>query len=120
MLTTRIASENLPTNKSLPYKQNAVKFSEANDRIAPITKAAPSSLRKLRYRLQIYDAYTTPTSIKRKLLLLLLLHKTSELSAIDKGLLGILKTLKINSIDLHSQSEGSTLLQSLQHANAVP
>ena len=44
---------------------------------------------------------------------------TSDLSNIDKGLLDILKTFKINSIKLHSQSGGSTFLHSLQHANAV-
>ena len=67
--------DNVAIDGSILEKQDEVRFSGTDNGIVSISETAPFSLRKLRYHLQLYDTYKTPTSTYRKLLSLLLLLK---------------------------------------------
>ena len=67
--------DNVTIDGSILEKQDEVRFSGTDNGIVSISETAPFSLRKLRYHLQLYDTYKTPTSTYRKLLSLLLLLK---------------------------------------------
>ncbi|KAI8364504.1 hypothetical protein EDC96DRAFT_463609 [Choanephora cucurbitarum] len=103
--------DNITIDGSILEKQDEVRFSETDNGIVSISETAPFSLRKLRYHLQLYDTYKTPTSTN---------PTASALSTTDKELLGIPKTFKINPRDLNFRSGGYAFQHNLQRAKATP
>ncbi|KAI8348011.1 hypothetical protein EDC96DRAFT_600792 [Choanephora cucurbitarum] len=57
--------DNVTIDGSILEKQDEVRFFGTDNGIVSISETAPFSLRKLRYHLQLYDTYKTPTSTNR-------------------------------------------------------